>query len=310
MSKAPFPIVPAQTGIAIAYRNEEYVADMVLPRKTVDAETFKFWRYNVAEAFTIPDTRVGRKSKPNEVEFSATEDEASTSDYGLNDPIPYSDIRKAELAGYDPRLRAVEGIMDLVLLDRELRTANIVFNANTYPVGNKVTLSGVGQWSDYVNSDPVSAILNALDVPMMRPNTLVFGQSPWTVFRQHPKVVKATNKNSGDAGAAAKQAVAELFEVNQIIIGKSRLNSAKKGQAASLARVWGKHCAMLYLNPLADNQRGITFGFTAQYGTRIAGSYEKKDIGLEGGEIVGAGEKVKELIIAADTGYFFQNAVA
>ena len=44
MAKAPFPIIPELTGIAIAYRNRAMIADLVLPRVTpVSKEEFKTW---------------------------------------------------------------------------------------------------------------------------------------------------------------------------------------------------------------------------------------------------------------------------
>ena len=92
---APFPIDPHLTGIAIAYHNEGLIADSVLPRVSVGKESFKYQEYNLADNFTLPDTRVGRKSEPNQVEFGSTEKTASTEDYGLDDLIPYSDIANA-----------------------------------------------------------------------------------------------------------------------------------------------------------------------------------------------------------------------
>jgi hypothetical protein len=67
---------------------------------------------------------------------------------------------------------------------------------------------------------------------------------------------------------------------------------------------------MLHLNPGASVERGgITFGATAEYGSRISGRIEDPDVGLQGGYRVRTGERVKELVIAKDVGYFVQNAV-
>ncbi|MFV9531212.1 hypothetical protein ACNUIM_32135 [Pseudomonas aeruginosa] len=70
MSNAPFPIDPELTAIAIAYRNGRMIADEVLPRVPVGKQEFKYWKYDLAQGFTVPETLVGRKSKPNEVEFT------------------------------------------------------------------------------------------------------------------------------------------------------------------------------------------------------------------------------------------------
>jgi len=311
MTSAPFPINPELTAIAIGYKNQNYnlIADAVLPRVPVGKQDFKYWQYNLAEGFTVPDTKVGRKSKPNEVEFSATEQTASTLDYGLDACIPQADIDNAP-ANYDPVGRSVEQVTNLIQLDREVRAAGLVFNASNYATANKTTLSGTSQFSDYANSDPISVIQSGLDACIMRPNVMTIGRAAYTKLISHPKIVKAVHGNAGDAGIVARKALADLFELEEILVGEGFVNTAKKGQTASISRVWGKHIALIYRDKMADTRGGTTFGFTAQFGDRIAGSDFDKNIGLRGGQRIRVGESVKELITASDLGYFIQNAIA
>ena len=306
---APFPIQPELTAIAIAYRNTRLIADAVLPRVPVGKQDFKYLKHAMADGFTLPDTRVGRRGRPNEVEFSATETPASCLDYGLDDPVPQADIDNAPV-NYDPLGRAVEGLSDLIALDREVRAANLVFNAANYGAANKVTLSGTSQFSDFTNSDPIAALMNALDACIMRPNVMVIGRPAFSVLARHPKVIKAVLGNAGDSGIANRKAIADLFELEDIQVGEAFLNTAKKGQTASISRVWGKHIALLYQDKNADTRGGTTFGFTAQFGSRVAGAQADSNIGLRGGQRVRVGESVVELVTANDLGYFIQNAVA
>lgn len=308
MSKAPFPIQPALTAIAIAYRNTRLIADDVLPRVPVGAQEFKYLKHALAEGFTVPDTLVGRKSRPNQVEFSGTEETASTVDHGLDSPVPQADIDNAP-TNYDPLGKATEFTTNLVMLDREVRTSNLVFANGTYPAANRTTLSGTSQWSDPA-SDPLAAITDALDSVVMRPNVGILGRRTSTLLRRHPKVVKAFHGNSGDEGMVPLQFLADLLELEAIFVGEARLNIARPGQAANLQRVWGPHAAFIYRDSLASAQSGTTFGMTGQWGSRIAGSQTDPNIGLRGGEMVRVGESVKELITAPDLGYFFENAVA
>jgi len=306
---APFPITPALMAIAIGYRNTALIADEVLPRTPVGKQEFKYLKHTMSEGFTLPDTRVGRRGRPNEVEFSATEVTASTEDWGLDDPIPQSDIDNAP-EGYDPLGRAVEGIMDLVELDREVRTAGLVFDANQYATANKITLSGTSQFSDFVNSDPVGVIMAGLDAMIMRGNVMVIGRPVFSKLAQHPKIIKAVLGNSGDSGVATRKQIADLFELEDVLVGEAFVNTAKKGQAVTLSRTWGKHLALIHRNKTATTRSGATYGVTAQFGSRIAGSIPDNSIGLRGGQRVRAGESVKEVICANDLGYFVQNAVA
>jgi hypothetical protein len=104
--------------------------------------------------------------------------------------------------------------------------------------------------------------------------------------------------------------MADQLELVEIYVGDAWINTAAPGQAATVSRAWGKHTAFLVRNQEADTQGGISFGMTAQWGDRVAGTIVDPDMGLRGGERVRAGESVKELITANDLGYFVQNAVA
>jgi hypothetical protein len=316
---APFVIQQRLTAITVAYRNDELIADQVLPRVPVDSPEFKYSLYTKADGFTIPDTKVGRVGKPNQIDYSATEQASSVQDYGLELPVPFRDTLAAQsvqavqgVQPIDPQARATELVTDLVALDREQRVSSLVFASGSYAGTNVSTLSGTSQWSDPVNSNPINDILTALDAMIVRANSLVLGQAVWTKLRQHPKVIQAIygSGSAQQSGVVNRQQVAELLELKQLIVGKGWANTAKKGQTASYARLWGKNASLLYINPLTSTTRDMSYGVTAQWGPRVAGTIEDENIGLHGGTKVRVGESVKELILANDTGYFFQNAVA
>ena len=308
MSNAPFPIDPHLTSIAIAYRNNRLIADNVLPRVPVSKQEFKYQVHNLSDGFTLPETAVGRKSQPNEVEFSSGEETASTQDYALVAKVPQADIDNAP-ANFDPEGHATEQTINLILLDREVRCSNTVFSAGSYASANSDTLSGTDQWSDPA-SDPVRAITNYLDSVVMRPNIGVLGRPTATALRRHPRIVKAFNGSSGDEGMVPLAYLAELLELEAIYVGESRLNVARPGQAVNLQRVWGGHAAFLYRDSLANANSGTTYGFTAQWGNRIVSKSEDRTIGMRGGQRIVVGESVRETVSAPDLGFFVQDAVA
>lgn len=305
---APFTVQPDLTAIALEYTNKAFIAESVLPRAAVAKQDFKYYVFTKDEPYTIPETRVGRRSPPNMVERTSTEVSASTIDYALDDGIPMEDIENAP-PYFNPQAKAAEYISDLLALDREQRVANAVFSAGNYG-SNTSTLSGTAQWSDFANSNPVDAMMVAMDTMLVRPNIAVMGRAVWSRLAQHPKVVQAIYKTSQSAGLVARQAVADLLELDAIYVGEAFYNSAKPGQTASFARLWGKHCALLVQPGSPGAGTKMTFGWTAQFGTRIAGSFEDRDIGMRGGLRVRVGESVKEVLCASDAGYLFVNAVA
>ena len=313
-TQAPFPVNPVLTAIALSYSNAQLIADMVLPRVAAH-DSFFYMKHNKDEAFTVPDTAIGRKSEATVVEFGATRVDDSTQDYGLKDVVPLGDLRKAEGTKIDPLGNATSKTTSLIQLGREIRVANLVFNAAQYATGNKATLSGTSQWSDYTNSNPLSAMLDAMDSMIMRPTAMVVGQAAWTKLRQHPRIieaVKGTGAGLESQGMVSRQQLADLLELENIYVGQGFVNTAKKGAAASYSRVWGKHCALIHQQPVNDAGDGTTtFGFTAESGggLRVRDWFDEK-IGADGAQVVQVVDTVKEVIVANDLGYLFTNAVA
>lgn len=305
---APFPVDPEMTSIAIAYHNESYIADRVLPRVPVGKQNFDYKSFAKGTFLSIPETLVGRTGKPNIVELGYTESDSSTVDHALDDPVPAADVENAP-KGYDPYAAAVEYVADLIELDREKRVADMVFNAANFAAGNKATLSGSSQFSDS-SSTPIATIQDAIDACFYRPNKVVMGRAVWTKLSQHAEIVSAVQRNSGTKGIASRQAFADLFELDECLVGEGWYNTAKPGQTVAISRMWGKSLLLFYSAKNATTKRGVTFGVTAQFGNRISGTVEDRDLGMRGGNRVRVGESVKELILANDLGYLFSAAVA
>lgn len=321
--KRPFPIDPTLTAISIAYKNPAHtlIYSRVLPGIEVSGETFKWNEFPLGEAFTVPELEVGRKGRPAQVEFTAEEKDSSTKDYGLDDAIPHSDVAEAARAraekrsSFDPRAAAVEGLTNLVELGREVRAAAVVQDPANYSAARKTTLVGNDQFSDFENSDPYEVIDEGFDATLVyRPNTIAMGQSVWSKVKRHPRLIKAVKGGLTEDGAITKAQFADLFEIpiENLLIGMAQVNLSRKGQDVTLSRVWGKSMHLLYIDPSkqAANDAVMTWGFTAELGTRISGSIDDPDIGLEGGERIRVGEKVRELVCAKDVGYAIFGAVA
>lgn len=319
MAAHPFVVVPALAAIAVAYKQGNLIADQVMPRVPVMTETFRYPVYALGDAFRAPETLVGRKSAPNQIDWSATEATAAVKDYGLDAPVPNADIKAWEMARaagathvstVDPLGRATRLVTQTVQNRREKRVADMITNPASYATANKTTLSGTSQWSDFANSDPVGAIKDALDSMVMRPNFGTFNRKVWNRLSRHPGVRKAVYGDITTKGSVQLRALADELELQEIFVGEAWIDTAAPGQTSALQRCWGNHAAFFYRAPSVDSVDEVTFGCTAQYGDKIAGTIDDPDIGLRGGVRVRSGESLVELITAGDLGYLFTNAVA
>jgi hypothetical protein len=309
MPGTAFPVDPELTAIAIAYKNPDVtlIADSVLPRGPVSSTLFQYTRFNdEVQAFTLPHMRQGPRSKVNRIDLSGVRVAAEVDDNGIACPLSFYDTQTTG-KGVNARQLATEFLTSLVLLQREVDVASLVFDADTYPADNKVQLTGNDQFSD-TDSDPIGTIQDGLDAALVRPNVLVFGQLAWRYFRMHADVMQAVHGNEGTKGMASRQQIADLFEVQEVLVGTGIVNLAKPGATASMARVWGPHVAAIYRDRAAAAAGGLTFGWTAEFGTRVAGTYPDPEVGIRGGEVCKVGETTKPLVCAPRAAFFWEDA--
>lgn len=309
IQQAPFPTDDRLTAIAMAVRNEMMVGLEVLPTTPLPSSEYRWMKYPEGEQFTFPNTLVGRTSTPRNIETGATEESGITLDYGLRFTIPQRDLER-QTENYDPVSHTTELLTNLMLLDLEVRIAGKVFDANTYGTDNKEVLAGTAQFSDFTNSDPLGKLLDVMDGLVMRPNKIVMGHEVWTTLRQHPKLVRAYHGNDGADGLVSRTFLADLLEVEQVLVGKGWVNTARPGQLPNLERVWGNNILLFYSDRLSGPQSGLSFGWTGQYGQRFAGRISDPHIGLKGGTIIQTGWELDPRVAAPSLGYLLQNVIA
>ena len=306
----PFASNPQLSAIALAYMNQpsDYVADHVMPRvKAIGKKEFQYSIYGL-ESFAAPDSRVGRKGRPNEVSLSSSLATAAIEDYGLEDPIPQDDIDQGRKDGRDIAGESTEYLLSLVKLDRELRVARLVQDKNNYAAACVKEL-GSGAGIDVATVDAEAVIAEMLEKPFMRPNIGVMSQKVWDRLSRNPLLIKAIK---GEL-VGKKLTTAEFcsyFELEQLYIGKARVTRQVKGKTPVPERVWGTGMAFHYRDMTASEQRGVTWGLTVPYGQPFAGSRTDPDIGLRGGIRIRAGESLKELVLAKDAGCLITGAIA
>lgn len=303
----PYPNDPRLTGIAIAFANRAMIADLVMPRVAVGKTTFKWNEYDFAQQVTLPETLVGRKGRPTEVDFSATEQTGGTEDHGLDDVVPNDDIADVPAgSNIDPLGDATEMLSGLIVLSREVRVAAMVQSTANY--NHSDTLSGTDQFDDPA-SDPGALILDAISTPFARPNIAVTNLAVYNVLRRHPKIVSALNGSGSTNGMVTRQQLAEFFELDELLVGEGFVNTAKPGQTPVYARVWGNNFALLRRAPIVSAKGEPSWGFTAEFGSRVAKRIDEPKTGLRGAVRVRVGESTGEIIQSKEAGYLLKDAI-
>jgi hypothetical protein len=244
------------------------------------------------------------------VDWGTSTDNYSVKDHALGDWLPQESIENADNP-LQPDIDTNDFLNLMLDIAQEKRVVDIVFNASTYPTDNKTQLLTTKQWGGTAD-DPIGDILTAIEACFVRANTLVFGADAWKTFRKLPEIldaVKTTTRYQGSPGGlATAPEVAALFEVDQVLVGRARYITTKEGQTPAYARLWGKHCAALYVekNP---GIRSITFGVTfCEMLRQTQRDFDQKR-GVKGAHYIKVAWNSDEKVIASDLGYFIETAV-
>lgn len=106
-----------------------------------------------------------------------------------------------------------------------------------------------------------------------QPNTLILGYDAWLKLKTNTQLIARVinGQTPGRAAAVSTADMAALFEVDRIIISKAVYNTAKEGQAATMAFINGKIAWLGYVDPNPGIQT-LTAGGTFVWNSMPFGS--------------------------------------
>lgn len=322
-TKAQAHIDRALTNISVAYIQDDanFIADKVFPRVPVNKQSDVYFIYNKGDFFR------------DEAKLRAGGTESAGGDFGIEASAPYyckvhafhKDITEQERANYDEPLDAdvdsTTFVTQKMLIRREVEWATKFFKPgiwSTEITGVDATpTTGQAIKFDKPLSDPIRVITNEV-VNMAsktgyRPNKLVLSPVVYNALINHEDVldrIKYTQK-----GIVTADLLATLFQVEQVLVAWSVVNSAAQGLDDKIDFIMGKHALLAYA-PKAASLRTPSAGYiftwkgytgSGDYGNRIVRiPMDMLGIGTERieGEIAFDAKQ-----IAPDLGVFFKDIV-
>lgn len=305
-----FSVDAEYTGISLAYKNTDYVADRVLPVVSVQNDEFSYKEYPQNAFLNVSRTIIGAKGAAESIDIKSEKITDSLVYHALKAEVPETEVLAASVKNDDdPIGDNTLLVTEALMLAREVRTANLVNTKATYG-SNVTTLSGTDQLNDKTSS-AIDVFMDARKKMLVKPNCAVMSDDVAMYLQTHPDFVGMYKaEGASNRGIVPLEFVAQCLKLKEIIVGQAILNSAPKGKDPSLVQAWGKNIILFYKNPLAKPKYGLTFGYTAQKGTREIQRFFNGELGAKGIHIIKAVEQIKELICAPSCGYMIENAIA
>lgn len=260
------------------------------------------------ETSRAPGAPYSRSTSKFEVaEYSCVEN-------GVEEPV---DDREATMYRdyIDAEVSATQRAYDIVLRNQEKRIAAKVFNATTFAAAT----SGVDiEWDKFKTAQPVDhveaavrAIWNACG---LWPNTLVINRM---VFRNLRQCAQIIDRIAGlGAGAATKASditpamLAQVFDLDEVLVAGSGKNAAKEGQALSMSSIWSDEYAFVCRRVVSQDIREPGIGRTMHWGedgSSVGGTVESYRDPAIRGNVIRVRHDTDEKVILAATGYLLSN---
>lgn len=284
----------------------DFIAGQLFPAATVGKQSDGYYVIDKDSWLRVPDTKRSPKSPANRVEWKASTDTYFANNYALA-----TDHAKETLANADQALSVRETSTSFVVenlqRDLEVRVANKVTSISN--VGSGVSLTGANKWSDYANSDPISAVNTGHafieNLTGLHANVCAMDKDTHRILRHHP-VIRDYTKYTG-AGPVPDAMLAELFEVDRILIARGIKNNAKEGDSASITNIWGNNFLLAHIRPAVGLQT-MTFGIGMRWAPEgfpapfVVERYDHHDKSKKA-EVVEAQYFQDEKIVAQDLSY-------
>lgn len=302
-------IDPILTQHARGYQNPDFVGSALFPlvdmltraakRIEFDRAAFRRRRTRRAPGTPITALEFGHEGKPVLLHQEALSAVV---------PIEHQEDAKA-VPGIDLQQDAVDTVLAVIGLEREIQQASTARNAASYAATNKSALAGDDKWSD-PDSDPKTQVFDAKEVIRkrigFRPNTLVLAGGLTSSLGKHPKILDHFKyTNSASVTIAMLQA---YFDVANVVFGDAIYDL----QDGTTVDVWGSDAILAYVAPAgASGRRSMarpSFGYTYQLhgGALVEPSRYDADIRSWKNDCI---DEFSAELVGPDAGFLFQGAL-
>lgn len=235
----------------LAMDRQGFIGARVLPILSVDKGSGPFGKIPVEQLLQNRETARAPGSGYSRGIWKFETDSFAVEEHGAEEPI---DDREAQLYRdfFDAEIVAAERARDVVLRNAEKRIAAAIFNTTTW-TGVSLTTAVSTEWSNASSGVPITDVNAARqkvwDGCGLWPNALIINRRVFNNLRVNAQVKDAIASSGAGFATRARditvQQLAEVFDLDYILVAGSAKNTANEGQAAAFSEIWDKEYAMV-----------------------------------------------------------------
>lgn len=251
------------SNVAIGYRPEGFIADMIAPIVDVDKQSNYYAIWSRADRLRRRETQRAPGGRANRIEQRVSSDTYFAKNYALAGHVPIEDRANADPIFLQGIVEGrVELVMDGLLLDWEVRVAEQVTSGSN--VGSYTAVSSAWDGAGDPLGDIHTGIDNVHYSTGKMPNKVVFGVEAWKSFRRDTNVRDLIFGVDNGGGYPNTSQVAQLLDVNEVLVGDVWENTAEEGLSESLDSIWSDN-VLIYYAPDSPNRERPSFMYSFRW---------------------------------------------
>lgn len=255
------------TNVSIKYTSDLFIADKLFPRLNVQQDSGLLGNYGFNHLRMV-DTdyyQVGGQTPFPRVTSNLIDSQVYTlKKYGASDVITEEDRANfdAPFGGSQVEVDRTQDLTHQMLILRERIVAAPL--TSTAIITKNTTLVGPTQYNNYTTSDPIGDFRVAREQVRANtgrwPNTAVMSADVFNFLKHHPAILDNQRYVIDTTKGASIQALANVMEVETLLIGHEFFNAAPEGQPDDLQPIWSKDI-VFYYRPTSPSLRQQSVGY-------------------------------------------------
>lgn len=295
-----------------------YIGQKVFPVVDVQSQAGVFGKIPLEQLLKNADTKRAPGSGYSRGDFTFENASYACQENGHEEVV---DDREAKMYAeyFDAEVISTARAFGTVLRNAESRIASAVFNSTTW-TGSGLTTAITNEWdtNHTANAVPITdveaAVNKVYDGSGLWPNALVINRKVFRNLRNLDQVIERIN--SSGAGNASKpsditaQMLAQVFDLDYVIVAGGSQNTANEGQAASVGQIWSSEYAMVCKIATSADFREPCIGRTFHWsedGSMLGGAVETYRSEEVRGEVVRVRHDVDEIVLYPQAGHLLSN---
>jgi hypothetical protein len=316
------------TNISIAFLQNasNFVASRVFPNIRVQKQSDVYYRYDRGFFNRNQAKLRGPATEAAIAGFGLDTDSYMAKVVALKTQLAWQVMANADTPVQLERANT-ELLLHQMLIEKEVDWASKYFATGVWGTQYDGTSSSpdtdeVIYWSDATNGTPIEDIRDAktdmLESTGFEPNTMVASQRVVDALVDHPDIIDRI-KYSGGVGnqnpaRTSLQALAQLFEVERILVMRAVQNTAAEGDTNAHSFIGGKNALLAYVPPtpgLMTPSAGYTFTWSGYQGAsnEFGVSVERRERDLIKATEIEAEMAYVHKVVSTDLGVFFNGIV-